>query len=104
MSARDEIREVLAEYPDPVLWMGGLVAPELLRRALAELDDAQKTIERLVAETRLAALREVRNEAFAMNRNPENDPHFWGYGAGEITRMINAKFHEARRAHEEGRE
>jgi hypothetical protein len=53
-------------------------------------------------EVRVATLREVRNLAIAMDRNPDNDPYLWGYGANEICKVINALFKEARDGGDQG--
>lgn len=47
-------------------------------------------------EIRLATLREVRKAAIALDRDPKNDDYLWGYGGGEICKMLGNKVREAR--------
>lgn len=48
------------------------------------------------AEGRLEALRAVRKAAIALDRDPENDPYLWGYGAGKICVMLTEAVRKAR--------
>lgn len=43
------------------------------------------------ADERLKVLREIRNAASDMDRNPANDPYLWGYGARNIVSMITKR-------------
>lgn len=43
------------------------------------------------ADERLKVLREIRNAASDMDRNPGNDPYLWGYGARNIVSMITKR-------------
>lgn len=56
----------------------------------------QELYDRIAAEVRLSTLREIRKEAMALDKDPANDPYYWGYGGNEICKMIGAKVREAR--------
>lgn len=43
------------------------------------------------ADERLKVLREVRNAASDMDKNPANDPYLWGYGARNIVGMLTKR-------------
>lgn len=55
-------------------------------RSWAQLDE-----DAIRADERLKVLREIRNAASDMDRNPANDPHLWGYGARNIVSMITKR-------------
>lgn len=100
MSARDEhwqkyiegcvyqLREMMCWWPE-TSGITEAIAQYLMRTLPAELDA-------YAAEVRLATLREVRKAAMALDKDPSNDPYLWGYGGGEICKMIGAKVREAR--------
>jgi hypothetical protein len=50
------------------------------------------------ADERLKVLRQIRNAASDMDRNPANDPVLWGYGARQIVSMITKRVAEQREA------
>lgn len=52
--------------------------------------------DRAVVEAELKALRKVRNDAIAMDRNPENDPYLWGYGGYRICQMLTRAVQQVR--------
>lgn len=53
--------------------------------------------ERLIRmDERLRVLRQVRNVAANMDKDLNNDPYLWGYGAGQIVKHLNGKLREAR--------
>lgn len=52
----------------------------------AQLDESA-----IRADERLKVLREIRNAASDMDRNPANDPYLWGYGARNIVSMITKR-------------
>lgn len=53
--------------------------------------------ERLIRmDERLRTIRQMRNAAARMDKDPKNDPYLWGYGAGRIVKLLNGKLREAR--------
>ena len=88
MSARDELIETLATYTkEYAATQDAYDNPE--KYAAVEVDA-------LVAEVRLATLREVRKAAIKIDRDPAQDPYYWGLSGREICKMLGAKVREAR--------
>lgn len=47
-------------------------------------------------DERLKTLRQIRDAAIRMGRDPSNDSYLWGYGAREICGMITAQYERLR--------
>ena len=91
MSARDE----MIEYVDQ---QAAMVRADYCMGCDCEAEDEAKVralLDAYAAEVRLATLREVRKDAYALNNAPGVDPYLWGYGGSEICRMISAKVRSA---------
>ena len=90
MSARDELVEYADRQNDMIRadYCGGCECKDEDAERVRALVDAH------AAEVRLATLREVRKDAYALNNAPGVDPYLWGYGGSEICRMISDKVRE----------